>query len=105
MVTGGADHTSVGIVSPHLSTGSGNPPMGVHLTDTNQTNDTPMTPEELQLFQAQLIAFTINLHAICVVSRWRRKRRCLVAGAPCLRRHWGLAQERIADLVWGENRI
>jgi len=74
------------------------------LTDTHQTNDKPMTPEELRLFQAQLIAFTINLHGICGVRRCRRKRRCLVAGAPCLRRHWGLALERIAALVWGASR-
>ncbi len=62
----------------------------------------PMTAEELRLFRSQLIAFAIDMHATCSVRRCRRKKRCLVPGAPCLRRHWGLAQDRITGLVWDE---
>ena len=63
-----------------------------------------ISPQDIRDLKAQIIATFVDLPRVCVTGRCRRRGRCLVAGAPCLRHHRSLAEDRIADLVWPEIR-
>lgn len=62
----------------------------------------PLSPHELRQFKAQLVAVSLDIPRVCRVRRCRKLRKCIYAGAPCLREHWDHASDRFARLVWEE---
>lgn len=78
------------------------PPPGVDV-DLMLAAPEPVTPQEHRVWRRQRICELLSLPPICPVRRCRRTGECCAHDAVCLKRHRGMASERLASLLgWAD---